>query len=112
MFWIKWVFGWPVVHWPTMRVGPRTPVGVQLEKAEVGPTSGPTRWLSHLVAVVAVPAAVAALAAARAAAAVEHDARRRRLRLALRLALAARVLDWPKRCELAHAFLWNTAVKS
>ena len=31
-----------------MQVGPRIAVGVQLEKAEVGPTSGPTRRLSHL----------------------------------------------------------------
>jgi len=31
-----------------MQVGPCIPVGLQLEKAEVGPTSGPTRRLSHL----------------------------------------------------------------
>ena len=31
-----------------MRVGPCIPVGIQLEKAEVGPTSGPTWRLSHL----------------------------------------------------------------
>ena len=31
-----------------MQVGPRTPVRIQLQKAEVGPTSGPTRRLSHL----------------------------------------------------------------
>ena len=31
-----------------MQVGPRTPVGIQLEMAKVGPTSGPTRRLSHL----------------------------------------------------------------
>ena len=30
-----------------MRVGPRIPVGIRLERAEVGPTSGPTRRLSH-----------------------------------------------------------------
>jgi hypothetical protein len=34
-----------------MRVNPRIPVGLQLEKAGVGPTlsSGPTRHLSHLL---------------------------------------------------------------
>ena len=31
-----------------MQVGPRVPAGIQLEKAEVGPTSGPTWRLSHL----------------------------------------------------------------
>jgi hypothetical protein len=31
-----------------MRVGPYIPVGIQTEKAEVGPTSGPTWRLSHL----------------------------------------------------------------
>jgi hypothetical protein len=31
-----------------MQVGPCIPVGIQLFKAEVGPTSGPTRRLSHL----------------------------------------------------------------
>jgi hypothetical protein len=30
-----------------MRVGPCIPVGIQLEKVEVGPTSGPTWRLSH-----------------------------------------------------------------
>ena len=30
-----------------MQAGPRIPQGIQLEKAEVGPTSGPTRRLSH-----------------------------------------------------------------
>ena len=30
-----------------MQIGPCIPVGVQLEKAAVGPTSGPTRHLSH-----------------------------------------------------------------
>jgi hypothetical protein len=30
-----------------MQVGPRTPVGTHLEKAEVGPASGPTRRLAH-----------------------------------------------------------------
>ena len=33
-----------------MQVGPCIPVGKQLEKAEVGPTSGPTCRLCHLVA--------------------------------------------------------------
>jgi hypothetical protein len=32
----------------TMQVGPCTPVGIQLQQAEVGPTSGPTRRPSHL----------------------------------------------------------------
>jgi hypothetical protein len=32
----------------TMQVGPCIPVGVKLEKAEVGPTSGPTWRLSRL----------------------------------------------------------------
>jgi hypothetical protein len=37
-----------------MQVGPCIPVGIQLEKAEAGPTSGPTYWrLSHLAAHVA-----------------------------------------------------------
>jgi hypothetical protein len=36
----------------TMPVGPCIPVGIQLEKAEVGPTSGPTRRLSHLLRLV------------------------------------------------------------
>jgi hypothetical protein len=31
-----------------MRVGPCIPVGIQLAKAEVGPTFGPTWRLSHL----------------------------------------------------------------
>jgi hypothetical protein len=31
-----------------MEVGPRIPAGIQLFKAEVGPTSGPTWRLSHL----------------------------------------------------------------
>jgi hypothetical protein len=31
-----------------MRVGPCTPVGIQLERARAGPTSGSTRRLSHL----------------------------------------------------------------
>ena len=31
-----------------MQAGPRIPVGVQLETAEVGPTAGPTWRLSHL----------------------------------------------------------------
>jgi hypothetical protein len=30
-----------------MQVGPCIPVGIQLENAEVGPISGPTRRLSH-----------------------------------------------------------------
>ena len=30
-----------------MQVGPRIPVGIQLEKAEIGPTSGPTWRLSR-----------------------------------------------------------------
>jgi hypothetical protein len=30
-----------------MQVGPRIPAGLQLEKAEVGPTSRPTWRLSH-----------------------------------------------------------------
>jgi hypothetical protein len=30
-------------------VGPSIPVGIKLCKAEVGPTSGPTRCLSHLL---------------------------------------------------------------
>ena len=34
-----------------MQVGPCIPVGIQLEKAAVGPTSGPTWRLSHLVLV-------------------------------------------------------------
>jgi hypothetical protein len=33
-----------------MQVGPRIPVGIQLEKVEVGPSSGPTRRLRHLAA--------------------------------------------------------------
>jgi hypothetical protein len=37
------VFGWP----KNTQVGPRIPVGLQLEKAEVGPTPGPTWHLSH-----------------------------------------------------------------
>jgi hypothetical protein len=32
-----------------MEVGPCIPVGIQLQRAEVGPTSGPTWRLSHLV---------------------------------------------------------------
>jgi hypothetical protein len=32
-----------------MQVGQCTPVGVQLQKAGVGPTSGPTYRLSHLI---------------------------------------------------------------
>jgi hypothetical protein len=35
-----------------MQVGPCIPGGVQLEKAAVGPTSGPTWRLSHLVCTV------------------------------------------------------------
>ena len=35
-----------------MRVGPCIPVGLQRQKAEVGPTSGPTWHLSHLMDVV------------------------------------------------------------
>jgi hypothetical protein len=35
-----------------MQVGPCIPVGLQLEKAGVGPTSGPTRRLSHLSAII------------------------------------------------------------
>ena len=31
-----------------IQAGPWIPVGIQLEKAEVGPTSGPTWRLSHL----------------------------------------------------------------
>ena len=31
-----------------MQVGPCVPVGIQLEKTEVGPTSGPSWRLSHL----------------------------------------------------------------
>jgi hypothetical protein len=37
------VLGWP----KKMQVGPCIPVGMQLQKAEVGPTSGPTLRLSH-----------------------------------------------------------------
>ena len=33
-----------------MQVGPCISVGIQLEKAEVGPASGPTWHLSHFVA--------------------------------------------------------------
>ena len=32
-----------------MQVGPCIPVGIQLQKDEVGPTSGPTWCLSHFV---------------------------------------------------------------
>jgi hypothetical protein len=32
----------------TIQVGPCIPVGILLQKAEAGPTSGPTRRLSHL----------------------------------------------------------------
>ena len=32
-----------------VQVGPRIPLGTQLERAEAGPTSGPTRRLSHLL---------------------------------------------------------------
>ena len=38
------VLGWP----KKMQVGPCIPVGTQLSKAEVGPTSGPAWRLSHL----------------------------------------------------------------
>jgi hypothetical protein len=31
-----------------MQAGPRVPAGIRLSKAEVGPTSGPTRRLPHL----------------------------------------------------------------
>jgi hypothetical protein len=40
-----------------MQVDPYTTVGTQLEKAEVGPTSGPTWRLSHLLEARAGPIA-------------------------------------------------------
>jgi hypothetical protein len=36
-----------VLGWPKRWKLARSPVGLQLQKAEVGPTSGPTWWLSH-----------------------------------------------------------------
>ena len=46
-----------------MRVGPCIPVGVQLEKAGVGPISGPTWRLSHLGALALLRVAGAVLPA-------------------------------------------------
>jgi hypothetical protein len=40
------------------QVGPHTPVGIQLEKAEVGPTSGPTWRPSHLWSRLRLPSSV------------------------------------------------------
>ena len=41
-----------------MQVGPCIPVGTQLYKAEIGPTSGPTWLLSHLVLVLGLVEAI------------------------------------------------------
>jgi hypothetical protein len=61
----------------TMQVGPRIPVGAQLEKAEVGPSSGPTWRPPHLRA--RRPAAAAACPRAGAGRPADHSRPRHRL---------------------------------
>ena len=85
-----------------MQAGPFIPAGIQWQKAAVGPASGPTRRLSHLGHQLR---GVDGGGRHR----VGHGAVVQELRHAAVLvapgAGARKVLGWPKRCKLAHAFL-------
>ena len=103
-----------------MQVGPHIPVGIQLQKAEVGPASGPTWLLSHFGQVVDPGLAQAVGAAlpdrrARGLAGDVHDGAGRTPQHSRGVALAiARkvVLGWPRDASWpTYIFQWEYSHK-